>query len=192
MAAQSLLDTPLASLPFTEHANHWDNRWQNSKTPWDRGEASIALHDLLEQRTDLVPPSQHHDHCGHPLRDSTGAVEKKTALVPGCGRGHDVLLLSSWGYDVWGLDYSATAKDEAIKNQELAESKGLYKAVDGLEKGKVHWVTGDFFAQEWSKDLGSKGHFDLIYDYTVTLCLSLHIYQNALVYCRIFLYMNIN
>jgi hypothetical protein len=82
-----------------------------------------------------------------------------------------VLLLSSWGYDVWGLDYSAAAKEEAIKNQKQAESEGLYKPVDGLEKGKINWVTGDFFKQDWAKDIGDNGKFDLIYDYTVIIVL---------------------
>ncbi|KAF4992959.1 hypothetical protein FDECE_13552 [Fusarium decemcellulare] len=161
------LEARFASVPFSDHGSRWDSCWKDATTPWDRGTASIALHDLLAQRPDLVPPSQHHDHRGQLLRDSAGAVRKKTALVPGCGRGHDVLLLSSWGYDVWGLDFSAAAKEEAVKNQKQAEAEGLYKPIDGLDKGKIHWVTGDFFSQDWAKNAGTEGKFDLIYDYTV-------------------------
>ncbi|KAI5462360.1 S-adenosyl-L-methionine-dependent methyltransferase [Mariannaea sp. PMI_226] len=157
---------PIAKLPFAEHGAHWDLAWRESRTPWDNAGPSVALSDLLSQRQDLVPPSQAHDHRGLPLRDATGAVEKKKALVPGCGRGHDVLLLSSWGYDVWGLDYSSTAKEQAIENQKNAEAAGSYKAVHGLEKGAIHWVTGDFFGQEWTESIGSDFKFDLIYDYT--------------------------
>ncbi|RSL81308.1 hypothetical protein CEP51_005927 [Fusarium floridanum] len=166
MATENPLEARFASVPFTDHGSRWDSCWREARTPWDRGSASIALHDLLAQRPDLVPPSQHHDHRGQLLRDSVGAVRKKTALVPGCGRGHDVLLLSSWGYDVWGLDYSAAAKEEAIKNQKHAEAEGLYRAVDGLDKGKIHWVTGDFFSEDWTKPIGADVKFDLIYDYT--------------------------
>ncbi|KAM5357900.1 hypothetical protein ACJZ2D_015803 [Fusarium nematophilum] len=161
------LEARFASVPFSDHGSHWDSCWRSATTPWDRGTASVALHDLLAQRPDLVPPSQHHDHRGQLIRDSTGAVHKKTALVPGCGRGHDVLLLSSWGYDVWGLDYSTAAEEEAVKNQKQAEAEGLYEAVEGLDKGKIHWVTGDFFSQDWAKNVGTEeGKFDLIYDYT--------------------------
>jgi 2-polyprenyl-3-methyl-5-hydroxy-6-metoxy-1,4-benzoquinol methylase len=167
MATENPLEDRISTVPFSEQGPRWDGCWKEALTPWDRGTASIALHDLLSQRHDLVPPSQHLDHRGHPLRDSTGAVQKKTALVPGCGRGHDVLLLSSWGYDVWGLDYSAAAKEEAIKNQKQAESEGLYKPIEGLDKGQIHWVTGDFFQQDWVKGAGVDGKFDLIYDYTV-------------------------
>ena len=41
---------------------------------------------------------------------------RRTALVPGCGRGHDALLLAAWGYDVVGLDYSAEAVRRAAEN----------------------------------------------------------------------------
>lgn len=68
---------------------------------------------------------------------------------------------------MWGLDYSAAAKEEAIKNQKQAESEGLYKPIEGLDKGEIHWVTGDFFQQDWVKGAGADGKFDLIYDYTV-------------------------
>ncbi|KAK7403809.1 hypothetical protein QQX98_010406 [Neonectria punicea] len=163
MAASPL---SFAGLTFAEHGPRWDSAWRESRTPWDRGGPSLALHDLLSQRTDLVPPAQHHDHRGLPLRNETGAVEKKRALVPGCGRGHDVLLLSSWGYDVWGLDFSSTAKEQAIANQKKAEEGGLYKPIDGLEKGTIHWVTGDFFGQQWTEGGGAEPKFDLIYDYT--------------------------
>ncbi|KAH7148632.1 S-adenosyl-L-methionine-dependent methyltransferase [Dactylonectria macrodidyma] len=160
------LSATFAGVPFAEHGSRWDSAWRESRTPWDRGGPSLALHDLLSQRPDLVPQSQHHDHRGLPLRDATGAVEKKKALVPGCGRGHDVLLLSCWGYDVWGLDFSSTAKEQAIKNQKKAEAEGLYKPINGLEKGSVHWVTGDFFSQDWTAGLGATPKFDFIYDYT--------------------------
>lgn len=161
------LSSRFTGIPFAEHGSQWDSQWRESRTPWDRGGPSLALHDLLSQRPDLVPPAQHHDHRGLPLRDATGAVEKKKALVPGCGRGHDVLLLSSWGYDVWGLDYSPAAKEQAIENQKKAEAEGLYKPINGLEKGSVNWVTGDFFGEDWTAGIGAKPKFDFIYDYTV-------------------------
>lgn len=78
-----------------------------------------------------------------------------------------MLLLSAWGYDVWGLDYSAAARELAVENQKEAEREGLYRAVDGLEKGNVEWVTGDFFGEEWVEGAGLNGKFDLIFDYTV-------------------------
>lgn len=168
-ASPTLLQDTFKSLPLSSHGSRWDTLYRNATTPWDRGNPSLALHDLLHTRPDLVPAAQEHDHRGKLLRDETGAVEKKKALVPGCGKGHDVLLLSAWGYDVWGLDYSPAAKEAAEQNVEKAKKNGSYKSIDGLEKGKIEWVTGDFFREDWAKDAGIDGKFDLIFDYTVGL-----------------------
>ncbi len=91
---------------FSSHGSKWDSLWKESYTPWDRGGPSMALNDLLLERKDLVPSSQ-----------GGGGGGRKKALVPGCGRGYDVLLLSAFGYDVSGLDYSADATQRAIENR---------------------------------------------------------------------------
>lgn len=59
----------------------------------------------------------------------------------------------------------------AEENCRDADEKGLYGPVDGLEKGEVSWVVGDFLGDEWTGGLGTegKGQFDLIFDYTVCL-----------------------
>lgn len=82
-----------------------------------------------------------------------------------------MLLLSSFGYDVVGLDFSPDAVRMAEENRKSADSKGLYKPANGLEKGDITWISGDFFSDEWNKGLGTdaSGTFDLIYDYTVRL-----------------------
>ncbi|KAG5986356.1 hypothetical protein E4U43_005550, partial [Claviceps pusilla] len=155
-------------IPFSAHPETWSALYKENFHPWDRQGPSLALADLLAQRPDLVPPAQDHDHRGNLLRDAAGRVSRRTALVPGCGRGHDVLLLSSFGYDVVGLDCSPEAVRMAEENRRDADEKGLYGAADGLEKGEVSWVVGDFFADEWTGGLGTegKGQFDLIFDYT--------------------------
>ena len=167
MSPATTLQEAFSSAPLSSHGSRWDSLYCDAFTPWDRAGPSLALHDLLHQRPDLIPPAQEHDYRHKLLRDATGAVEKKKALVPGCGRGHDVLLLSAWGYDVWGLDYSAAAKAQAIENQQRVEKEGKYKPIDGLERGDIHWVTGDFFGEDWVKGAGLDGKFDLIFDYTV-------------------------
>jgi SAM-dependent methyltransferase len=88
----------------------------------------------------------------------------KTALVPGCGRGYDVLLLSSFGYDVYGLDISPRALVAAKKNTTEALAKGLYKT-QGSRQGAITLICQDFFTEDW-KDV--KAPFDLIFDYTVS------------------------
>lgn len=115
----------------------------------------MALYDVLTGRPDLVPPP-------------TGG-QKKRALVPGCGRGYDVLLLSRLGYDVWGLDYSEEATKQSIIYEKKVEQgdDGTYAELEreGVKKGKVTWLTGDFFSDEWVNKAGVQ-QFDLTYDYT--------------------------
>jgi hypothetical protein len=143
--------------PFSAHGAQWDQLWKESYSPWDRGGPSLALNDLLEQHPRLFPSI---------------AGRKPRALVPGCGRGHDVLLLSAFGYDVTGLDVSETSLKEAAENERLNSGEDIYAVREGIaaEKGKVTWMTADFFDSE-NASL-KPGSFDLIYDYTVSITLA--------------------
>lgn len=93
----------------------WAELWDKSEgkpLPFDRGFPNPALEDTLIEKRDII---------GDPIgRDAQGNTYRKKALVPGCGRGVDVLLLASFGYDAYGLEYSATAvkvcKEEQAKN----------------------------------------------------------------------------
>lgn len=57
---------------------------------WDKGGPSLPMKQYLER---------------HPVRGS--------ALVPGCGRGHEVALAAAHGLDATGLDIAPTALAEA-------------------------------------------------------------------------------
>ncbi|KAF3932070.1 hypothetical protein ABW20_dc0105577 [Dactylellina cionopaga] len=115
---------------------------------WDRGGSSPSLIDLLKDRPELVTPSSPN--------------ERLTALVPGCGRGYDVLLFASHGINAYGLELSASAIAEAQKNAE----KTLPEA--SLLSGSYRFVNGDFFESDWLSSLeGNDGkQFDIVYDYT--------------------------
>lgn len=67
--------------------NHWEEKYQANTIPWDRGGPSPALRRWLD----------------------SGALAHERILVPGCGRGHEVLDLASQGYQVTGLDLAPTA-----------------------------------------------------------------------------------
>lgn len=66
------------------------------------------------------------------------------AAVPGCGRGHDVALLASRGFETWGFDFSPAA---------IAAGKPVHGA---------HYLERDIFA------IGKEfaGRFDLVWEYT--------------------------
>ncbi|KAK3325265.1 S-adenosyl-L-methionine-dependent methyltransferase [Apodospora peruviana] len=149
----TFLDKSLSAHPST-----WDSLWKESYTPWDRGGPSLALNDLLLQHPDLFPSSE----------------RRPTALVPGCGRGHDVLLLSQLGYDAYGLDFSDRAIAEAKENERTDAEKekiegGWDEGVTERKekgKGKVTWLVGDFFDEaSLARETGLET-FDLVFDYT--------------------------
>ena len=68
----------------------WDQKYRQGDSPWDKGAPSPPLKQYLER---------------HPIRGR--------ALVPGCGRGHEVALAVEHGLDATGLDIAPTAVTEA-------------------------------------------------------------------------------
>lgn len=105
---------------------------------------------------------------GKALAEVDGKPQRKTALVPGCGRGVDVCLLESFGYDCVGLEYSPKAVEACEKY--ATEHGSTYPVQDEkIGKGSKVFVQGDFYKDDWLErtGLGVK-HFDLIYDYTVS------------------------
>lgn len=158
----SKLSDAFSNAPLSTHGPKWSVLWEENYTPWDRGGPSVALLDVLTTRPDLVPPTP---------RD---APRRPTALVPGCGKGHDVLLLAELGYEVLGLDFSPTAIARARENQRAVADAGGCSGVGSTrrpsapEPGTVTWVSGDFFSDSWLEAWGRERRtFDLIFDYTV-------------------------
>lgn len=153
--APKQLSQIFGSIPASDHPKQWDTCYRDSFHPWDRAGPSLALADLLLQRRDLVPP--------------VSREGRKTALVPGCGLGHDVRLLASFGYDVVGLDVSETALGRAKEQQEAVDKQDQYPLQNGVERGSITWLAANFFANDWAEGLGANGSgkFDLIFDYTV-------------------------
>lgn len=143
---------------FEGWAELW-NKSQGKPLPFDRGFPNPALEDTLIEKRSII---------GSPIgRDAQGNTYRKKALVPGCGRGVDVLLLASFGYDAYGLEYSATALE--VCKEEQAKNGDKYPVRDAeVGQGKITFVQGDFFQDTWLEKLQlTRNSFDLIYDYTV-------------------------
>lgn len=164
----------LNSDPCT-HPSRWDDLWKTGDfLPWDRGAPNPALVDTLTQRPELLGPATTTSTTGDA---TTGPRQRKRALVPGCGKGYDVLLLASLGYDAYGVEASANAVKACEKH--AAEQAERYPARDTeVGSGGVKFVLGDFFKDEWlaGVDGGLGEGFDLIYDYTVGVALLLSNY----------------
>ena len=129
---------------------------------WDRDRPQPALVDALREQSDIL---------GSPFKDVNGVKTRKTALVPGCGRGYDVLLFGSYGLNAVGLDISPTAVEEARKVQadQGREQQYPVKSIqDG--RGEARFITADFFMNNFLSETHgtpqSDRKFDIIYDYT--------------------------
>ena len=78
---------------------NWDEKYQKGEAPWDKGAPAPAMKQYLAR---------------HPVHGR--------ALVPGCGRGHEVALAVEHGLDATGLDIAPTGVAEArAKYPHLAE-----------------------------------------------------------------------
>ena len=144
--------------------NRWAQLWDAGDfLPFDRGCPNPAFEDALDKCKDLI---------GTALTDAQGRKleRRKRALVPGCGRGYDVLMLASRGYEAYGLDISETAVQRC--REEKGKNGHKYVVRDeGVGLGMASFMSGDFFdAANWKGEGMEKGFsekFDLIYDYTV-------------------------
>lgn len=143
--------------PAEAHTGRWDAMWQQKVTPWDRSEPNPALIDALNEKSDILGSST----------EGGDANRRKKALVPGCGRGYDVLLLASHGYDAYGLDVSQTAIDACRElNIHQGDDDTTYPVKDAqIGRGSRNFLLADFFQDDLSSLTGG-GSFDVIYDYT--------------------------
>jgi len=134
----------------------WDALWRQKTTPWDRAAPNSALIDALNERSDILGSSI-----------QSGETRRRTALIPGCGRGYDVLLFASHGYDAYGLDISQTAVEacrELDAEQGNDDTRYPLKATTA-GRGLREFLVADFFNDDLSSHTNGSG-FDIIYDFT--------------------------
>eukprot|EP01025_Chloroclados_australasicus_P012309 TRINITY_DN1565_c2_g1_i1.p2 TRINITY_DN1565_c2_g1~~TRINITY_DN1565_c2_g1_i1.p2 ORF type:complete len:221 (-),score=24.48 TRINITY_DN1565_c2_g1_i1:252-914(-) len=125
----------MAQVDKQEYDKQWERFWQRGIAPgeiWDKTQISPALANLLNGKLD---------------------VRNKRVLVPGCGRGYDVIAFAQAGSSqAIGLEISKVAVEEAKKHK---DTLGLQPEV----AVNAQFQCGDFFEY---KDKG----FDVGYDYT--------------------------
>ena len=108
--------------------------------------------DFWEARWSEVPPSRATERPRNAhLRAEIEDLRPGRALDAGCGHGSDALWLAARGWQVTGVDFSATA---------LAHARAAAEAT-GAE---IEWVEGDLAT--WAPP---PGHFDLV------VCLYVHV-----------------
>jgi hypothetical protein len=175
---QDRLRSHFASLDPSSHAEGWDSLWaEGTFIPWDRGYANPALIDLLAAPSKPPTSSEPNPTPGAPKPDTLDGVgielpkRPARALVPGCGKGYDVVLLASYGYDTYGLEVSSHATETAnsyLSNPGKGPLEGEYAIKDTkIGSGVMKCLHGDFFENAWLEQAGGSGGFDIIYDNTV-------------------------
>lgn len=102
----------------------WDEKYQKGEAFWDKGAPSPAMKQYLVR---------------HPVRGR--------ALVPGCGRGHEVALAVEQGLDATGLDIAPTG---------LAEARAKYPHL------AERFVVGNLF----DPPVGMRDAFDVVLEHT--------------------------
>jgi SAM-dependent methyltransferase len=165
-----------------DQGSKWAELWDADFLPWDRGQPNPALVDTLrEQQHDLLGGSAWLENGGGGGNGGNGSGDgsgggssqrrrrRKRALVPGCGRGYDVLLLASFGYDAYGLEISATAvaKCNEFARQHAHDDEYAPQPGSG-GGGKAVFIHGDFFDDSWRQQVEGGATFELLYDYTVS------------------------
>ncbi|KAF3219634.1 hypothetical protein TWF106_007057 [Orbilia oligospora] len=147
--------------PRQDQIDGWSSLWDADESGlWDRGKPSPALIDFVECYGQNILHGMKRD--GRRLK----------ALVPGCGRGYEVIMLALHGFDACGLEASSKAVDiakEYADSQLKSPNPGFYgEKRSEYVRGSANFVLGDFFQKDWETDCGIKGDdkFDLIYDYT--------------------------
>ncbi|KAI8682149.1 hypothetical protein NCS55_00469600 [Fusarium keratoplasticum] len=140
-----------------QQSSGWTELWDTDQSDlWDRGKPSPALIEFIESKPQVL--------------SNISNKYRPKALVPGCGKGYDVVALALHGFDTYGLEVSekgaVTARRYAAS--ELAEpSEYNYHDLDTwpvVDAEDVTIIVGDFFQKGWEPH-GFNG-FDLIYDYT--------------------------
>ena len=90
----------------------WQGRYEKRETGWDRGQVSPAL-----------------DHWF-----GNGNSRPRRVLVPGCGRGYEVVALAARGFDVTAIDIAPAA---VAALQGMLEREGVSAQV--VETDLLHW-----------------------------------------------------
>ncbi|KAF8632895.1 hypothetical protein AX17_004741 [Amanita inopinata Kibby_2008] len=128
----------LVQLIKSDDPTTWEAAWKADVTPWDKGDSHPTLREAVEESGIEFPSGS-----------------DKTALVPGCGSGYDVVYLASTlGLYATGMDISSTA---------LERARLLAKSNPDVPQDRVTFKFQDFFALNPQTDADK---FDIVYDYT--------------------------
>ncbi|KAJ1966238.1 hypothetical protein GGI12_000200 [Dipsacomyces acuminosporus] len=102
MVRNIVLNDPNTKVDPTEYSQMWHKAWDSNNIPWDAGEISPALRELIEEKHWELPSGQ--------------------GIVPGCGSGYDAMFLASPSLRMVGADLSPLAVEAAAK---IRDQRGI-------------------------------------------------------------------
>ncbi len=108
----------MSASSFDRRAADWDERYRSGRTGWDRGGASPALETWLAR----------------------GALAPCRILVPGSGRGHEVVRLAGLGFEVTAVDIAPSAT--VAMRARLAEAG---RSAEVVEADLLRWEPAQAF-----------------------------------------------
>ncbi|MGO4380168.1 methyltransferase domain-containing protein [Pseudoduganella sp. RAF53_2] len=126
----------------------WDERFDKTFTPWDRGAAPERLRRFVTETANQVAATAWQPPALAPR-----------VLIPGCGAGYELALLSEAGWDATAIDFSPSAVAAARQNV-------------GTWAGRV--VEADFFAYAPPKPL------DVIYERAFLCAMPRHMWPQVI------------
>jgi SAM-dependent methyltransferase len=91
--------------------NYWEQRYQASDMPWEKGAPSPGLVDFLAAHPDLP---------------------RGTVCVPGCGTGHDAREFAKAGFATFGFDIAPSAIQLAAEKTKAAGLVAQFQPADFL------------------------------------------------------------
>ena len=129
---------------FTE-PKHWEILWEKGLAPGDYFDAEAPCPAFVNSLSEPWVPAN------------------GRALVPGCGRGYDLVALLSTGKFAYvtGLDVSTTAVNSALSY--------LKTVKPSLDESKYSVKSEDFFELD-----PNQGKYSLVYDYTFLCAIQPH------------------
>jgi len=101
---------------------YWEERYQTTDMPWEKGAPSPGLVDFLSSHPEL---------------------EKGSVCVPGCGTGHDVRAWAAAGWTAFGFDLAPSAIRLSVEKTATAGLKAEFQLLDFLTEEppfKFDWV----------------------------------------------------
>jgi len=118
----------------TDKISIWEDKWAKGDTPWHQGEVNDKLLSNMDELLGCAGPN--------------GEVEKRTVLVPLCGKSKDMIHLYNEGHTVVGCEGVEKGCVEFFAENNLHMTRSPLEGIDGslfsTDDGRLRLYQCDF------------------------------------------------